>query len=262
MTFHGKVAMVTGAASGMGQISARRLADAGADVAAVDVNDAGLAETARGRESVRVYHCDVADEEAVNETVKRAESECGQIDRVTHAAAIMPTSPLADADAKWIRHLMCVNYEGTVNITLATLPAMLRRRSGDLIIYGSLAGHVLAPHLGAYSATKAAINAFSEVLIHENAGSGVRILLVCPPMTDTPLIQQATSTSNPRSVQQGIREGRMADPEFIVSAIEEAIEKGKTILFPGREAKILFALRRYAPKFLWKVILKSEASGG
>lgn len=260
MAFHGKVALVTGAASGMGQISARRLADAGAHVAALDVNDDGLEDTARGRERVRVHHCDVADEEAVNETVKRVKSEWGQIDRVTHAAAIMPTSPLADAEPEWIKHLMRVNYDGTVNVTLATLPAMLRRGSGDLIIYGSLAGHVLAPHLGAYSATKAAINAFAEVLIHENAGSGVRILLACPPMTDTPLVQQAIATSNPRSVQQGIRQGRMADPEFVVTAIEEAIENGRTILFPGREAKMLFALRRYAPKFLWKLILKSEAS--
>jgi short-subunit dehydrogenase len=119
---------------------------------------------------------------------------------------------------------------------------------------------VLAPHLGAYSATKAAVNAFTEVLIRENAGSGVRILLVCPPMTNTPLIVQATESSNPRSIQVGLEQGRMADPEVVVDAVEEAIERGQTILFPGREAKVLFLLRRLAPKLLWKIILKAEAS--
>lgn len=260
MAFHGRVALVTGAASGMGQISARRLADLGAQVAAVDINTDGLKETAEGRQGIHSYPCDVADTGAVRDVVRRVEAEHGPIDRVTHAAAIMPTSLLMNADPEWIQNLMRVNYDGTVNVTLATLPAMLARRSGDLIIYGSLAGYVLAPHLGAYSATKAAINAFTEILIRENAGSGVRIMLVCPPMTDTPLIEQATSSSNPRSIQQGIRDGRMADPEFVVTAIEEAIEKGKTILFPTREARILFMLRRFTPNFLWKLILKSEGS--
>jgi NAD(P)-dependent dehydrogenase (short-subunit alcohol dehydrogenase family) len=260
MAFHGRVALVTGAASGMGRIEARRLEKIGAQVAALDLNEAGLEETAEGWAGIHPYCCDVADAAAVKEVVAGVENDLGSIDRVTHAAAIMPTSRLVDADPEWIKRLMRVNYEGTVNVTMATLPAMLRRGSGDLIIYGSLAGHVLAPHLGAYSASKAAVNAFAEILIRENAGSGVRILLVCPPMTDTPLIKQATESSNPRSIQLGIEQGRMADPEKVVDAIERAIERGETILFPDRESKILFALRRFAPKLLWRMILKAEAS--
>jgi NAD(P)-dependent dehydrogenase (short-subunit alcohol dehydrogenase family) len=260
MAFHGRVALVTGAASGMGRISAHRLADAGALVAAVDVNDAGLQETTANRDNVRAYLCDVADADAVAETIARVQTDLGPFDRVTHAAAIMPTSPLVKASALWIEHLMRVNYDGTVNTVLATLPAMLERGSGDLVIYGSLAGHVLAPHIGAYSASKAAVNVFAEVLIRENAGTGVRILLVCPPMTNTPLIEQAKNTSNPRSIQIGIEQGRLADPNFVVDAVEEGLEKGKTILFPGREARVLFALRRYVPNFLWKLILRAEAS--
>jgi NADP-dependent 3-hydroxy acid dehydrogenase YdfG len=180
MAFHGRVALVTGAASGMGRIEARRLEKIGAQVAALDLNEAGLEETAEGWAGIHPYCCDVADAAAVKEVVAGVENDLGSIDRVTHAAAIMPTSRLVDADPEWIKRLMRVNYEGTVNVTMATLPAMLRRGSGDLIIYGSLAGHVLAPHLGAYSASKAAVNAFAEILIRENAGSGVRILLVCP----------------------------------------------------------------------------------
>ncbi|MFQ5352655.1 MAG: SDR family NAD(P)-dependent oxidoreductase [Candidatus Binatia bacterium] len=260
MAFHGKVALVTGAASGMGRISARRLAEMGAEVAALDLNESGLEETAEGHGSIHGYVCDVSNEGGVAHVVGLVESELGPIDRVTHAAAIMPASPLAAMPTGEVLRLMRVNYDGTVNVTLATLPSMLERRSGDLILYGSLAGHVLTPHLGAYCATKAAINAFAEVLIRENEGSGLRFLLVCPPMVDTPLLEQAKQSSNPRSVQLGLEQGRAADPNFVVDSIEEALEKGQRILFPGREAKVLFALRRFAPSLLWKIILKAESS--
>jgi len=81
---------------------------------------------------------------------------------------------------------------------------------------------------------------------------------VCPPMVNPPLLEQARETSNPRSIRQGLEQGRVADPAFIVDEIEKAIEKGTKILFPGREARILFALRRFAPRLLWKLILKAE----
>lgn len=260
MAFHGKLALVTGAASGMGQLSAWRLADGGATVAAVDVDEDGLARTVAGRPSVRGYRCDLANLEEVRATVARIRAELGAIDRVTHAAAIMPTAPLLEMPIEKIERVMRVNYEGTLHITMATLPEMVASRSGDLIFYGSLAGEVPTPHLGAYNASKAAVNRFAEVLIHENRGSGVRILLVCPPMVDTPLLKQAIEGSNPRSIQIGIEQGRLAKPDVIVRLAEEALERGDEIVFPTREAAVLHALRRFAPKLLWKLIEKAEAS--
>lgn len=260
MAFHGKVALVTGAASGMGQLSAWRLADTGAAVAAVDVNEEGLARTAAGRPNVRSYRCDLASLDEVRATVERIRAELGPIDRVTHAAAIMPASPLLAMPIDKIERVMRVNYDGTLHVTLTTLPDMVARRSGDVILYGSLAGEVPTPHLGAYNASKAAVNRFAEVLIHESRGSGVRILLVCPPMVDTPLLEQARQGSNPRSIQIGIEQGRLAKPDAIVALAEEAIERGEEIVYPTREASVLYALRRFAPKLLWKLIDKAEAS--
>lgn len=257
MAFHGKVALVTGAASGMGRIAAQRLAKQGATVAAVDLNEAGLEETAKGFDTIRRYSCDVSDLEAVRSLFARVEGELGTIDRVTHAAAIMPTCLLAKATPDWVERLMRVNYDGTVNVALTAVGPMFARRSGDLILFGSVAGYVMTPHMGAYCATKAAVNAFGELLIRENEGSGVRILLVCPPMVNTPLLKQALDTSNPRSLQQGISQGRLADPEVIVDEIEKGIESGKTILFPG-EAKMLWRMRRFVPNLLWRLIRKSE----
>lgn len=261
MAFHGRVALVTGAASGMGRISARRLAEGGARVACVDLSEAGLAETVAHRpDLMKAYAADVSDRARVEETVRRVEDELGPIDRVTHAAGIMPTAPVLDMSPDAIVRLMRVNYEGTVYVTKATLPAMKARRSGDLILFGSLAGHVLVTHFGAYCASKAAVNALAEILIHENRGSGVRIMLVCPPMTNTPLIQQAVNGSNPRSVQIGIEQKRMADPEMIVDEIEKGIERGTEILYPSTEAKVLLGLRRLSPGLMWSIIERAEAS--
>lgn len=244
----------------MGQISAWRLADAGAEVALIDINEAGMEKTTAGRSNIHPFTCDVTDLERVREVVADIEQRWGVLDRVTHAAAIMPTSPVLDEEPDRIKQLMRVNYEGTVNLIAATVPGMVERRRGDFICYGSVAAYALAPHLGAYCASKAAVNALMEILIAENRGSGVRFHLTCPPMVDTPLIKQALDSSNPRSVQHGVERNIPEDPNKIVDAVERALEKGLTISFPSAMAKGLYGMRRFAPKLLWKVIMRAEGS--
>ena len=90
MSTAAKVALVTGGASGMGQIYARRLAAGGARVAIFDVNQAGLDATAAESENITAYHCDISSLEDVNNKVAQVESELGPIDTLVHAAALMP----------------------------------------------------------------------------------------------------------------------------------------------------------------------------
>ena len=257
MAFYGKVAVVTGSASGMGQIAARRLADAGATVAAVDVNEEGLAETAASSPNIHPYRCDVSSLDDVRATIRQIEADLGPIDRLTHAAAIMPAGLLADMPAELINKQMLINYCGTVNMVKTVLEPMLERRKGDIIMFGSMAGDVLTSHLGAYCATKSATNSFGEILIEELRNSGLRILLVCPPMVNTPLIKQALVDHGFESLQSSTKTGRMADPQKIIDAIEEGIEKGKQIVRPA-EAAFMVRWRRFAPRLLWKMIHKAN----
>jgi NAD(P)-dependent dehydrogenase (short-subunit alcohol dehydrogenase family) len=258
MAFHGRVALVTGGGSGMGRIYARRMADAGAQVAIVDINEAGLAETRDGRPNLHPYVADVTDAARIAEVVAAVEGVHGALDRVVHAAAIMPASPVLADDPARVKRLMTVNYEGTVNLIYATVPAMVARGRGDFIVFSSVAAYALTPNLGAYCASKAAISALVEVLIRENEGSGVRIHLTCPPMVDTPLLRQALDTTPPRSLQKGLDRKLAADPHDVVDAIEKAIDKGQTISFPSRMARGLYGLRRLSPALLWRVILREE----
>lgn len=252
MAFHGKVALVTGAASGMGRLATRRLASGSAQVAALDVNEAGLRETRGDDERIRTYPVDVTDARAVAEMVRRVEAELGPIDRVLNAAAIMPTDRLMDQDPELVNRIMAINYGGTVNVTYAVLPGMLQRRRGDLVNFASVAGWMPALHFGAYNASKFAVVAFTEVLQHENRTSGVRFACVCPPPVATPLLDQAKSQPKVLSQLPPIR------PEAVLDAIERDLERGKLMVYPDRNAAITVWLRRHLPRVLWSNIHRVE----
>ncbi len=249
-----QVALVTGGASGMGQIFALRMAKRGTKVAVLDMNEEGLEATARQSQNIHPYKCDTSDLENVIDTLKDVAQKLGDIDRLVNAAAIMPTAKLVDQSTELIHKLMAVNFGGTVNLTKSILPAMLKRKTGEVVVFGSTGGSVLLPDCGAYCATKAATNAYVEVLIEENRGRGVHIMLVCPGLVNTPLLKQATESSNPRSVRYAIEKNKFADPDFIIDEIEKGLEKRKTILLPGLDAKMVTWLRRFSPRLLWKII--------
>lgn len=252
MAFNGSVALVTGAGSGMGRLAARQLAALGAQVAALDVNEAGLLETARVSSNIHVYPLDVTDEPAVGATVRRIQSELGPVDRVMNAAAIMPTDLLLRQDARLINRITEINYFGTVNITMATLPGMIERGQGDLINFASIAGWLPAMHFGAYNASKFAVVAFTEVLYHENRKSGVRFACVCPPPVATPLLDQAKS-------QPKVLEGLAPiAPEKVLAAIERGLERGRLMIYPDMVSAVTQRLRRFFPNLMWRGAHRTE----
>lgn len=250
MSFRGRVALVTGAASGMGQLSAWRLAAEGVSVAVLDVDEAGLARTTRHAPMITPFVCDVGDAHAVEQIVKEVEATMGPIDRVVNAAAIAPTGPLLDQSVEQILRAMTVNYGGLVTVTLATLPLMIERGRGDLVQFGSLAGWLPSPYFGAYSATKAAVVSFSETLAHECRGTGIRFVCVCPPLVDTPMADGIAATSAPKGFDQVAR----IRPEQVLDDIEDALDTGRLFTFPGRGTTTLWRARRLAPALMWKLI--------
>jgi NAD(P)-dependent dehydrogenase (short-subunit alcohol dehydrogenase family) len=256
MAFHGRLALVTGAASGMGRLSAWRLAAAGATVAAVDVDEHGLAGTARRAPQVHTYRCDVRHPEAVAEVVADVTERHGPIDRVVNAAAIAVAGPLATQPLDEVRRVVEVNYLGLVNVTTAVLPGLLERGRGDLVQFGSLAGWVPSPYFGAYGAAKAAVVSYVEVLAHELEGSGLRIVCACPPMVETPMLEEFRHQGPPGFEKlPGIR------PEAVLDAIEAAIEAGRLFTFPGRGTTTVWRLRRFLPEVLWGRIAAMERKG-
>jgi short-subunit dehydrogenase len=241
----------------MGRICALRLANRGARVAIFDLNEEGLQSTAAEHASIQPFRCDISSRDDVEAQVKNVESALGPVDHLVHAAALMPAHALADHSVEKVEFLFQVNFFGTLYMIKSLLPAMLERNSGTMILFGSIAGFAFVPKMGAYCATKAAVNTYVECLQNEIRSSGVDIHLVCPPAVNTPLIDQTINTDAPGSINQAKQSGRLADPEKIIDAIDKGVAKGKDIIYPG-EAWFLMIWKTLFPRLWWKTVLSFE----
>lgn len=248
-----KTVLITGAGSGMGQLAARRALDRGWSVAALDVDAAGLGALASSPKLLKLV-VDVADSAAVEQAVQEAEEKLGPIESFTNAAAIMPLGLLSDQPGSVIQKIMSINYGGLVNATKAILPRMLARKRGDFISFASMVGHWPIMYMGAYSASKFAVVAFTEVLYHENRNSGLRFACVCPPAVATPLLQQARDTIYPKMLEAA----KPVTPELVLDCIDRALARGDFMVFSDRASRVAWRLRRWMPELLWKRVHQVE----
>lgn len=250
----GRVVLITGGGSGMGRLAAQNFAQAGAKVAALDVSDAGLAETSAGLDSISTWQVDITDYTALKAVVDKVEQTLGPIDAVYNAAAIMPLGRLTEHDNATQHKIMDINYGGLVNITQAALPRMLKRGKGDFVSFASSAGLLPTMLTGAYSASKAAVAFYTEILYHENINSGVRFACVCPVVVKTPLLQQARDTVWPKMLDSGVP----LQPQDVLDDIDSALAKGEFWVYSGKGAQTGARMRRFFPNMIWKQVHKVE----
>ncbi|WP_216894019.1 SDR family NAD(P)-dependent oxidoreductase [Nocardia alni] len=247
-----RTALVTGAASGMGRMAAQRLAAAGCRVAAVDVDEAGLTETARRSPNMSTYACDVSDPAEVTAVVEKVRADLGPIEHLVHAAALCRVGSALTHDVSEMRRVMEVNYLGTINLCQNVIPAMKAAGSGTVVLFASVAGWLPSPGLGAYSASKFAVVGYTDVLSQELDGTGVRLLSICPPHVETPLLE-GIRESDPAVVagQSGM------SPEKVLDAMEKALAKpaNPVFIFPGQALPLVLA-RRFVPGLLRKQIAR------
>ena len=229
MSFRGQVAVITGGGSGMGQAWARRLAKDGATVAILDVNEAGMAETAASASNIKPYALDITDADAVASVFADIEASLGPVDRVANAAAIMPFGRLLEEDPKLTTRVMTINYGGLVNVATAALPKMIERGSGDFVSFSSMTGIVPGLLMGAYASSKAAVQFYTEILYHENRNSGLRFCCVCPPAVKTALWQQAEATVVPNLPSKG----ETLMPDVVIDEIERCLDKESFLPTPA-----------------------------
>ena len=254
MSFRGQVAVITGGGSGMGQAWARRLAKDGATVAILDVNEAGMAETAASASNIKPYVLDITDADAVASVFADIEASLGPVDRVANAAAIMPFGRLLEEDPKLTTRVMTINYGGLVNVATAALPKMIERGSGDFVSFSSMTGIVPGLLMGAYASSKAAVQFYTEILYHENRNSGLRFCCVCPPAVKTALWQQAEATVVPNLPSKG----ETLMPDVVIDEIERCLDKGKLFSYPGKQTQLGVVMRRLFPQLIWRVSHDAE----
>ncbi|TWH72547.1 NADP-dependent 3-hydroxy acid dehydrogenase YdfG [Modestobacter roseus] len=219
----GKVALVTGASSGIGEATAVALAEAGAAVAIGarrrDRLDA-LAEWI-GSSGARVLtlDLDVTDEQQCRTAVERARSELGGLDVLVNNAGVMLLGTIVGADTEDWRRMLHTNVLGLMYMTSAAIDGMVEQGSGDVVNVSSVAGRTARLGAGVYNASKWAVNAFSESLRQEVTQRGVRIGLVEPGAVATELSSHITQADARQQSQQMAESMRTLDPEDIARAV-------------------------------------------
>jgi len=225
-SFENKVALVTGAASGIGLATAQAFADRGAAVVLADINNDAAVLTAEslvaaGHKAMAV-HCDVADEAEVAAMVDQTVAAFGRLDAAFNNAGVqVPAMETADAVSEDFEHVNAINYRGVWICMKHELRQMRAQGSGVVVNCSSQSGFVGIPGLGLYTATKHAVIGLTKCAALEYAPLGIRINAVCPGPTDTPMVGRARANRAEAmdTVMRQIPLGRLGRPEEIASAV-------------------------------------------
>ncbi len=215
-----RVAIVTGAARGIGLAIAQRLHSDGLRVALVDrdLPTAQAAAAALG-DRAQAFPCDIADSAAVNTMVEAVVATWGRLDVLVNNAGIVgPNMPLVEvSDADWQR-IVGINLNGAFYCCRAAVPAMLAHDWGRIVNIASIAGKEGNPNLAAYSATKAAVIGLTKSLGKELATTNVLVNAVAPAVIETEILEQATAETRNYMVSR-IPMGRPGQSEEVAALV-------------------------------------------
>ena len=223
MQLIGQTAIVTGAAQGIGVVTAQRLAIAGARVALVDINEAAARAAADSLTAIGTgvhwYGCDVSDPVAVSGMVEAVLAHTGQIDILVNNAGIVGhAAPIQEqTDEDW-HHMLAIDLSGVFYCCRAVIPHMLERRRGRIINIASIAGKEGNPHMVPYSAAKAGVIGLTKALAKEVARDGIYVNAVAPALIDTAMVEDLTP-EQVAYLTERIPMGRLGRPDEVAALV-------------------------------------------
>lgn len=197
-------AVITGAASGLGAATARRLRKEGLAVAGFDLHPAADVDLA--------FEVDVRDAGAIEDAVASTEDELGPVEYLLTAAGVYELLPLGSIGAEQWRRMLAIHIDGTANACRSVYRRMKERGTGSIVTIGSELGLMGDPDAAHYASAKGAIHAFSKSLAMEAVRHGIRVNCVAPGPADTPLLTQ-----------------EMRSPEYVNSLVLQRIVKPEEV---------------------------------
>lgn len=215
----GKVAIVTGGASGMGKGCSEILANEGAKVIIVDFSEKGKETVEKinnvGGEAI-FYQADVRDGDNLKKIYNEVAEKYCSIDILVNAAGIGPQASFFKSDGEFVEKMMDINFKGIWNSCQAAIPHMLKNKYGKIVNFASVTGVLVTdPSMTAYAASKGAIMALTKALAIEFAASGITVNAILPGMVDTPMLRKSSAEANPQ------------DPESVLDGLAETVPMGR-----------------------------------
>jgi short-subunit dehydrogenase len=261
--------IITGAGSGIGQALAVLAASKGAKVIATDINEKGLEETRNKIVAqngwINIHRLDVADAQAIitfAEMVKKTYNP-QKIVLVNNAGVALNSGTFDETPMEDFEWLLNINLYGVVRMTKAFLPLMLAQNNGNIVNVSSIFGIVGVRYQSAYCTAKFGVKGFSDVLKFELLDTNIKVSSVHPGGIKTQIASSArvSEGQNPKQVAADLekfeREALINTPEYAAEVILKGIEKGKSRILIGKDAKILDILARTFPSNYFKQIPRS-----
>jgi short-subunit dehydrogenase len=261
-----KTAFLTGASSGIGKAAATALAKAGYRV----IGTSRKAAPGEVRDGTRIIACDVTSDDSVAAAVALAQAELGRIDLLVNNAGIGITGAAEESSIAQVRALFETNFHGVVRVTNAVLPLMRAQRRGRILNVGSGLGFIPAPYSAYYSATKHALEGYSESLDHEVREFGVRVAVIEPGATQTSFESSTIHADTPLTAYDGSRAkylvafGQAMKVADTAESVAETIvlaasDKALRLRYPsGKSAKQGAFARRFLPRALFDKVLHAQ----
>jgi len=226
ISFENKVALVTGAGSGLGLATVKAFAESGASVALADWNEKAVrsatAELAAQGHNALAIHCDVADDEQVEAMVEQTVATFGRLDAAYNNAGVQNiVAQTADAPREDFDRVMAINLRGVWSCMKFELRQMCKQGNGAIVNCSSLGGLVGAPGRGTYHAAKHGVLGLTKSAALEYASRGICINAVCPGIIETPMVagMLATQAEAMKELMREVPIGRLGRPEEIAAAV-------------------------------------------
>lgn len=254
-----KVAIVTGASSGIGKALSILLAQKGYRVALAARDVAALEETQaiiqlKGGVS-EVFKCDVSEEKYCSFLMESVVKSWGRIDLLINNAGISMRSVFAETDMSVIEQLMQVNFMGTVYCTRHALKYLIES-GGSVVGISSIAGYRGLPGRTGYSASKFAMHGFLQSLRLENRKNNLHVMIACPGYTESNIRNKALTADGSAQNESPLKEDKLMSAMEVAQQVLNGIEKRKKEVIMTTEGKLVVLLAKFFPNFIDNMIYK------
>ncbi|NMB66137.1 MAG: SDR family oxidoreductase [Spirochaetes bacterium] len=266
MNVKNKTIVVTGGGNGIGRELVLNLLKNGAQVAAIDMNEAGLLETQKLAGANKVYlstHLlNITNKTAVELLPEHVIAKHGSVDGIiNNAGIIQPFTKVNDLDFSVIERVFNVNFNGTLYLTKAFLPYLLKRPEAHIVNVSSMGGFLPVPGQSIYGAAKAGIKLLTEALSSELGNTHVHVSVVFPGAIGTNIKVNSGAEEAPKDEDKNKKSLiKPLAPAKAAQIIIDGIQKNKSRIFVGTDVKVMDLLYRIHPRFATKLIAKQMKS--